>query len=205
MRMTRRNLALALLIISFGASSGHSQILNSERIEQTFGSYGIEVLYSDDALRVSSLYSEDHGRRVTRTLAIVAYPVRVPRALVTEHEAILQGGSIGATFQAAGWAVSKTSHSYFTSSAADLAALMGMDEQTLLATHGYRLSVSKAGVSYDYAWIIETHHPDYLQERDLVEIYGPEPTGGVSEDREREVRELWDRGRRQLAESAFGQ
>ena len=203
--LMRRKLASVVLLAAFGASFGHAQILNSQRIEQTFGSYGIEVLYSDDALRVSSLYSEDHGRRVTRTAAIVAYPVRVPRALASEHETILRGGSIGATLQAAGWEVSKSSHSYFTSSAADLATLMDVDEKTPLATHGYRLSVSQAGVSYDYAWIIETHHPDYLRERDLVEIYGPEPTGGASADREREVRALWDRGRRQLAESALGQ
>src|SRR5262245_42966767 len=34
------------------------ELLNSERIEQKFGSYGIAVLRSDERLRVANLYSE---------------------------------------------------------------------------------------------------------------------------------------------------
>ena len=33
------------------------ELLNSERIEQQFGSYGIDVLESDAEMRVSNLYS----------------------------------------------------------------------------------------------------------------------------------------------------
>jgi hypothetical protein len=38
-------------------SPAGAQILNSERIEQTFGSYGIEVIASEGSLRLSNLYS----------------------------------------------------------------------------------------------------------------------------------------------------
>ena len=36
-----------------------SSILNSERIQMKFGSYGLDILYSDHDIRVSYLYSLD--------------------------------------------------------------------------------------------------------------------------------------------------
>lgn len=69
--------AAALLALLFGtavqAREPVSALLNSERIAQRYGSYGIEVLASDCGLRVSDLYSGEQTDRVTRTLAVVRF------------------------------------------------------------------------------------------------------------------------------------
>jgi len=46
-------------------------LLNSERIEQRFGSYGITVLEQSDLTRVSNLYTLEEERETCRTFAIV--------------------------------------------------------------------------------------------------------------------------------------
>jgi hypothetical protein len=50
----------ALLIAGIAAACllpiATAQQLNSERIEQTFGSYGIDVVYANDGLRISNLW-----------------------------------------------------------------------------------------------------------------------------------------------------
>lgn len=170
----------AFLAILLSLSSAWAQPLNSERIEQTFGSYGIDVVYADDETRISNLYSLHDGVKFTRTLAFVGLPADVERAIAQEHQAIVDGGSIGAVFRDAGWAVIKTGHSYFTASLPP-PVLEGMriagDMQ--FAAHGYRLEVAKGEQAFDYALIIEIHHPDYLVQADLEEIYGPEETGGM--------------------------
>ncbi len=165
--------------VSFGAAaelpaSPERELLNSERIEQVFGSYGLEVLSSAPTLRVSKLFSTEDGREICRTFAVVVYPHEIDGAIAAEHSAILDGGSIGATFAAAGWRVSKV-HRYFGElpSTAKVETLMGGIEPSRLAVHVYALSVSRGGVDVDYASIVEVHHPDYLSLADLVEIYGP--------------------------------
>ena len=149
------------------------ELLNSERIAQTFGNYGIEVLSSDAELRVSRLYSSEGTQEVCRTFAVVAYPSVVDPRFADVHEAIQAGGSIGSTFTAAGWRVDKT-NLYFgeIASSPRLASLMGGIEPTELAVHVYGLSVVKDGVSLEYASIVEVHHPDYLRREDLEVIYG---------------------------------
>lgn len=139
------------------------ELLNSERIEQTFGSYGIEVLESDAAVRVSNLYSEHAAGRICRTFAVVRYPRDVPPEIIAEHEAIVAGGSIGATFAARGWTVIKT-HRFFgeIDSTPRLRELMGGTQVSRLAVHVYVLDVVKSGARYEYARIAEVHHPDYL-------------------------------------------
>ena len=59
------------------------------RIEQTFGSYGIEVLYTDDALRLSGLYSTHDGKNVIRTFAIVGYPAAVDDEIAARHASVV--------------------------------------------------------------------------------------------------------------------
>ena len=56
-------------------------LLNSERIAEKFGNYGIEVL-EQNPLRVSSLYSVEHGQRVCRTFAIVMFEPHPTEALL---------------------------------------------------------------------------------------------------------------------------
>ncbi len=152
--------------------------LNSERIEQRFGSFGVEVLYQNPALRVSNLYSTTDGERVCRTFALVRF-VPVPAALEREHELIQAGGSLGAVLKAQGWELHKR-HLYlgevpleprFT----DLVRLMGGITAPRLAAHIYQLSVSRGGERHDYATIAEFHHPDYFDLAQLRAAYGVEP------------------------------
>lgn len=150
--------------------------LNSERIEMRFGSYGLEVLEQDAELRVSNLYSEADGAKVTRTFAVVTYPERLDPSFAAEHEAILAGGSIGAVFAAGGWLVHKRNRFIGTTSATEtLRAMMQEPDAAELATHVYLLEVERGGQRFDYALITEIHHPDYLSAREIAAIYGPVP------------------------------
>lgn len=157
------------------ASETSAPLLNSERIEQTFGSYGIEVIAQDDATRVSDLYSGEADARVTRTLAVVSYPAVVDDAFAAEHEAIVAGGSIGATFRDAGWTIDKRDI-YVGSADGDAVPptafeMMAIDEQDL-ALHVYRFDVARDGEAFEYATIAEFHHPDYLTAGALQSIFG---------------------------------
>lgn len=164
--------AAALAIGALGASLAPAQILNSERIEQTFGSYGVEVLFNGDGLRLSNLYSDDGSGRVMRTFAIVSLPSRIEPVFATEHRAILDGGSIGATLQAAGWRVIKRNLVIDAGPVPPaLAERMGIDASSEVAAHAYRLEIERDGQRYDYATLIELHHPDYLSRAQLAAIY----------------------------------
>ncbi len=155
------------------------ELLNSERIAQRFGSYGIEVLESDGRVRVSNLYSNEQGGRICRTFAVVKYPDSVDPALAAEHDEIAHGGSIGAVFAAHGWKVGKTNLRFLELDASPrVAGLMHVAAGTHLATHAYVLDVSKGGRSIEYALLVEIHHPDYLRLDDLRAIYGPVDTTG---------------------------
>lgn len=159
------------------------EILNSERIERRFGSYGIEVLSSDARFRVSNLYSLHDGARICRTFAVVAYPPRIDPRFRREHEEIVAGGSIGAVFARNGWTVTKR-HLHFGDLPATpkVAGLMRTDEGVPLAVHVYVLAVDKDGEAFDYATIAEVHHPEYLSSADLPRIYGEPATGADAED-----------------------
>ena len=172
-RVPIKRLKIALVLLALVAGVASAQILNSERIEQTFGSYGINVAFSDESLRISNLFSWHEGRTITRTLAIVAYPQVVDAAFASVHEQILAGGSIGATFQAAGWQVGKRNLDIREIPLPQaFAAPMEVDApETPLATHIYQLDIAKDGQSFHYATIVELHHPDYLTTAELAEIY----------------------------------
>lgn len=176
-RPHRRRLgaAAATIWLAWGAAfSQPAELLNSQRIEQRFGSYGIAVLESDAVVRVSNLYSVDGGRQTCRTFAVVRYSTVVEPAFAREHARIVDGGSIGVVFAAAGWQVEKTHRLYGELPAAGrAAALMQVAEGTLLAAHVYSLAVVKDGARHHYATIAELHHPDYLSVDDLETIYGP--------------------------------
>ena len=150
------------------------ELLNSERIEQRFGSYGIDVLHSDARYRVSKLYSIHNGGEICRTFAVVMYPEQVDERFAAEHAEIVAGGSIGAVFSRRGWTVTKR-HLYFGELAATerVAGLMHTARGEPLAVHVYELGVSRGDVSSDYATIAELHHPAYLELADLPAIYGP--------------------------------
>ena len=55
--MQRNPIPQVILAAALSACSLQPELLNSERIERSFGSYGIEVLSQNSAVRRSNLYS----------------------------------------------------------------------------------------------------------------------------------------------------
>ena len=158
-------------------------LLNSERILQRFGSYNIEILEASGSRRISNLFSEEQGRAITRSFAIVEFEDAAERVLSSEHEAILAGESIGETLVSRGWSVEK-SNRYFgiLPSTPRLNALMGLDSDAVLGVHVYWLYATRSDEKHLYATVAEVHHPDYLRLDDLIEIYGVAETPKDIED-----------------------
>ena len=166
-------IALAAHLLA-AAQSPAPELLNSERIAATFGSYGVEVLEQDEAVRISNLFSGEGEGRVCRTFAVVRYAPTIDPAVSEAHAAIVAGGSIGAVFAAQGWEVRKTHLRYGERAAtAKLAALMRVGVGVPLAEHFYVLDVVKDGRTIEYAALVEIHHPEYLGLPELAAIYGP--------------------------------
>jgi hypothetical protein len=78
------------------------ELLNSERIEERFGSYGIEVLSDQPAMRRSALFSGDDSDKTCRTYAVVRFVDAPDSQIDSEHEQVLAGDSIGAIFHLQG-------------------------------------------------------------------------------------------------------
>ena len=167
--------AVSLLFILAGCGT-QSKWLNSERIERTFGSYGVDVIQSSASRRVSSLYSVHGDNKITRTLAVVKFAERTRSPFAAEHKRVLSGQSLGAVFKSAGWQIEK--HNIYVGEFEIparyglVAELMQIDLPEFLATHVYVFVISKNRRSYNYATIVEIHHPDYLSAADLQRIYG---------------------------------
>lgn len=191
---SRRNLLLVAgvvpwLLFSFGCASGPDRLLsdgevaqlqpllNSERIERRFGNYAIEVIAQDRIARVSDLYSQHGEVRTTRTLAFVEWVLPIDHAIVDLHERILAGGSLGATFKAAGWRVEKGSFTFIeafprTESPHGLCERMRIARDgPPLAGVGYHLMISRDGLTLPYAEITEIYHPDFLRREDLKALF----------------------------------
>jgi hypothetical protein len=164
-------LGLALL-----SCASQEQLLNSERIAETFGSYGIDVIQANNEGRVSSLYSLSDDDKITRTFAVVKFAGPARRAFASEHSQVEAGQSLGAVFEAAGWEIEKLNifvgEMEIPRKYVLLAELMQINLPQFLAAHAYQFVIRKDGRSYDYATIVELHHPDYLSAQDLVAIYG---------------------------------
>ena len=152
-------------------------LLNSERIQHQFGSYGIDVLAQSDEQRVSDLYSGAGSGKITRTLALVEYIHPRDTTLVGIHRRIVSGGSIGATFKAAGWQVSKQRFTIGTYPRHKKGPHSLLNRMQIAATGPplaklqYRLDVSRGGKTLPYAWITEIYHPEYLTIDDLNALY----------------------------------
>jgi len=165
----------SVVAAALSACAIEPELLNSERIEEKFGSYGIDVLSSEPGLRHSALYSKQLGAHTCRTYAVVRF-IEKPDAIIgSEHAQILAGNSIGAIFKANGWAIHKETLYIGTARIDDdnsrLAALMRLPQARDVAMHVYRLLLQKDGQAIDYATIIELHHPDYMAPEDLREMY----------------------------------
>lgn len=150
-------------------------LLNSERIEARFGSYGIDVLRPGPDFRVSNLYSVHAYQKITRTLAVVRYPRFISEMFADQHREILIGGSIGAVFKDAGWDVDKRSL-YFgvlpvSEEYASLYRRFGKVSPADMAVYVYELFVEKDGHRFRYAMIAEVYNPEYLNMDDLEALY----------------------------------
>jgi hypothetical protein len=177
---------LPVLAIALEACSNQPELLNSERIEKAFGSCGIEILESNDVFRRTSLYSNEAGERVCRTYAVAQFLEQAAGHTDEGHAEVVSGGSIGATFKAHGWQIYKqTLHVgklTIASPAAGIAQLMRLHSPQHLAMHVYRLLLEKDDQSVEYARIIEVHHPDYLDEAALRELFDVSESTFLSQD-----------------------
>ena len=171
-----------------------SELLNSERIEAAFGSYGNEVLSSANGIRRSSLYSGDASDPVCRTYAVVRFDDVPANIANDEHARILAGSSIGAIFKANGWDVYKE-----TLYVGELALpagehrvrdLMHLVDARSIAVHVYRLYLRKESQVIEYATVIESHHPEYLNREQLESLYIVDAPTRLSEHELVEVSEL---------------
>ena len=173
-RITLLGRLLPLLLLAACAAGGPT--LNSDRIERQFGSYGVEILWASESQRVSSLYSNNDSGRITRTYAVVEFLGSVRPEFAAEHEAILAGASIGATFRRTGWTIRKQNLFIGELEVPDtytsIAARMQIQLPETLAVHEYLFVVSNETRSFSYARIIEVHHPDFLDAAALRGIYG---------------------------------
>ena len=171
----RHKLAPAMLAAALSACATETVLLNSERIEQNFGSYGIDVLASEAGLRRSSLYSLQGNERICRTYAIVSFNEDLDSSYGPEHSKVLAGNSLGEVFKANGWSMHKqTLHigSFkIDRPASEINQLMQLVAAKTLASHVYQLLLAKDEQLFEYATIVEAHHPDYLTQSDLLDIY----------------------------------
>lgn len=176
-----RLIAGLVVLLTATACVSPPPLLNSERIFERYGSYGVEVLAQRDDLRITNLFSGDPGNRTTRTLAIVRFEENDNAALSAAHMEVLAGASIGATLKARGFVVEKTTLAIDellpTAVTGRYLNLMRLDEPSPLALHAYRLLArAGSGTAYPYATIIEVHHPAYLTVSDLSAIFADQPT-----------------------------
>ena len=179
-----RRLAAVLLPLLLLWDLAAALELNSERIERIFGSYGIRVLEQQQQHRVSSLYSNALSGPVCRTLATVRYADVLPPALQGPHKAITAGASIGATLKRSGWEVHKINRHLgsiaASGDASRISRLMKIALPESLALHVYDLDVRRGEEQHRYATIVEVHHPDYLDIRELKSIYRDLPQAPLS-------------------------
>lgn len=174
-RMRNTHFPPSVLAAILSACATESVILNSERIEQRFGSYGIEVLASEAGLRRSSLFSYDGDTATCRTYAVVQFAKQLDDRYDDAHSRVLAGDSIGATFKESGWGIQKNTlyigHVRLPQAPTEVAALMRLTGAHDLALHVYQLMLVRKDQALEYATILEAHHPEYLTESGLRELY----------------------------------
>ena len=179
------------MLVSYPAKPANSENLavetqvsglgNSDRIRLKFGSYGIEIVENGARIRVSNLYSTNDGVKTNRTFAVVMYPVVIEPAFAKEHDAIINGQSIGIVFKEHGWRIEKH-HQYVGEldvgpDFSTIHAVFGDIGEVRPVIHVYSLLIKKDNAQFHYASIAEVHHPDYLGLDDLREIFGNEFSG----------------------------
>lgn len=176
----------AVLAVMLSACATEPVLLNSERIEKRFGNYGIDVLASEAGLRRSSLFSLEDDTPTCRTYAVVRFADQLDDRYREEHTKVLAGNSIGAIFRSHGWDVHKqTMHIgnlALPQENTAIGELMRLSGSGHLALHVYQLLLVRNDRVFEYATIIETHHPDYLSESDLHDLYEYDITTALTPD-----------------------
>ena len=172
-----------MIAAALSACAAQPEVLNSERIKERFGSYGVAILSQDGDTRRSSLYSVTGDQRITRTYAVVRFVDVEALDLTGSHDKIIAGSSIGSTLQDDGWQVRKNSIHIGDMTVAGpdhpLAKRMHLRPPLQLAMHAYELYVDRGTRSLHYASIVETHHPDYLSSDELRNLYALEPDSTI--------------------------
>ncbi|MGI9272051.1 MAG: hypothetical protein ACR2QT_09770 [Woeseiaceae bacterium] len=173
-------------VAALSACAYEPEALNSERIENRFGSYGIEVLSHSAGIRRSSLYSYDDDQQICRTYAVVQFEDDSTPRVAEAHASVLAGQSIGATFKSTGWKIKKSTvhvgHLPSVEPSHSIGTLMQLKEPTDLGIHAYKLILEKDAQSMNYATIVETHHPEYLSVEELNSLYGDEVESHLDEN-----------------------
>lgn len=174
----------AVIAVMLSACETESVLLNSERIEQRFHSYGISVLPSDAGHRRSSLFSLHENEAICRTYAVVRFADQPHDRYSREHAKVLAGNSIGAIFRSHGWDIHKQTMYIGSLMLPDrktqIGELMHIAGQVELALHVYQLLLVRNEQVFEYATIVETHHPEYLSESDLLELYDHDKSTALS-------------------------
>lgn len=164
-----------VIAAALSACAAESESLNSERILERFGSYGIDIIRFENGVRRSNLYSLDGKSRICRTFAVVRFHDDLAPSVTADHADVLAGQSIGATFKSNGWQIRKTTmHVGAISTSTNshsLDKLMQLDKRNDLAMHAYSLTLEKGAQSIDYAMVVEIHHPDYLSPLELQKLF----------------------------------
>lgn len=181
---SRRALVCVALLAALLGACATPEKLNSERIRDRFGNYGIEIVSQDARTRRSSLYSTAEDRRTARTEALVIFENPAGEPVAEIHRAVVAGASIGETFRDHGWQVQKNTVHIGDIRVHDadnaIALRMGLAAPATLAMHVYELHLEKESDRVFYATIIEVHHPEHLSRDQLLDIFtvdGPGKSG----------------------------
>jgi len=173
--MRRNSVSPVVLAAALSACALEPELLNSDRIVQRFGNYGIEILEQREDLRRSNLYSSENDIRTCRTYAVVEFGELSDVNSSDAHRDVLAGGSIGTTFKESGWTIRKDTVHIGNISFANrdhvVMQIMRLTDIQDLAMHAYRLLLEREDEFVHYATIVEVHHPDYLSEHELHELY----------------------------------
>lgn len=175
--MYRNPVPTIVLAAALSACTLQSEELNSERIKNRFGNYGVEIIEQDEETRRTGLYSTSDGLRTCRTYAVVTFAGGDTFDISDVHQKVIDGASIGSTLKSDGWEIRK--ETIYVGEVAlpgmhhPIGELMQLQSSTDLAVHAYHLHIEKDSTSLHYATIVETHHPEYLGESELLELYPP--------------------------------
>jgi len=173
--MHQQTVSPAILAAALSACTQQPELLNSERIKKQFGNYCIVALGQDAGVRRSSLDSVQDGVETCRTYAVVRFVDADIAEIEEPHQGVLAGQSIGTTFKESGWHIRKdTLHIgkvSMTESRHQISRLMRLGHVVDLAVHAYRMTLEKGDISIEYATIVEIHHPDYMTEAALLELF----------------------------------